>query len=239
MAEYNRLGYEIFYKNTITRYITDGYENEDKNENFINAIGTYRIFTKTKLLAEFDYGNIAYIKTFNSDANFYQGLVGIRGKLTEKCTAEIKGGWQYRDYTRATTKDYDGLVTTASIQEDFTENDILKITWLRTPFESLYTGTNYYVANNVTGMYIHKFTEKFSANVNTSYQLSTYPTETTEDSETRKRQDSTWSIGAGVEYAMQKWAICRAGYEFRQRLSNFDKFEFNDNLVTASLHLMY
>ncbi len=238
-AEYNRLGYELGYNNIYTYYETEGYQYENRFDNLINGIITYRIYTKTKLLFEFDYGNINYVKKVNSDSSSYQGLIGIRGELTAKCTGEVKAGWQYRDYTRATENDFDSLVTMAGLQEDFTERDILKINWLRSPFESLYTGTNYYIMNMLNGSYIHKFTDKFSANIGGGYQLAQYPTETTEAAITQKRLDSTWSVGAGVEYTPKKWIVCKAGYEFRQRDSNFGIYSWDENLATASVNVVY
>lgn len=238
-AEYGDLGYEAGYQNIVTYYLNDMYSHEDKDENFVNLIGTYRISADTKMLLEFDYGNINYTKTTNSDANLFQGLIGVRGKLTDSCSAEIKAGWQYRDYVRESDNNFNSIVTTASVREKFTQNDILELTWLRGPFESLYDGVNYYVANRIDATYTHKFTKKFSANAGGSFLWSWYPMETTEDGATKKREDGTWSVGGGVAYDIYKWLGWKAGYEFRQRHSNFGNFDFDDHLFTTSVSFVY
>ena len=233
-AEYNRLGYEIYYHNALIDYLTEGYQDESRWDNTVNVIGKYRIATKTYFLAEFDYGNVNYVKKFNSEANWYQGLVGVRGKLTQKLTGEVKAGWQYRDYLRPSENDYDSLITMAGLLEEFTDRDTLKIDWIRTPYESLYTGTNYYVDNSINALYRHQFNNKIAGFGGALYRLSQYPAETAEGGTWKKRLDNAWSVGAGVEYVMQKWLTWTADYKFIQRKSNFGNYDYNDNLVTVS-----
>ena len=77
-----------------------------------------------------------------SDANFYQGLIGVRGKLTAKLTGTVKAGYQIRHYIRETMKDFDGIVTMAGLLEEFSSRDMLEINWIRTPYESLWSPAN-------------------------------------------------------------------------------------------------
>lgn len=232
-SEYSRLGYEIYYDNALINYVTEGYQYEDRWDNTVNGILTYRIAAKTYLLTEFDYGNVSYIKKVNSDANWFQGLVGIRGKLTQKLTGEAKVGWQYRHYTRETEKDYDSPVTMAGLLEEFTDRDTLGIKWIRTPYESLYQGTNYYVDNSIDLQYRHKFNPKLTGILGGLYRLSQYPESTVEGGTWKKRLDNTWNAGAGIEYQMQKWLTWTADYKFIQRKSNFGNYDYDDNLVTV------
>ena len=213
--------------------MTEGYAYEDRNDNTLNGILTYRIAAKTYVLGEFDYGNVSYVKKINSDANWYQGLVGVRGKLSAKLTGEAKIGWQYRDYTRPSENDYDSLVTMAGLLAEFSDRDTLGIKWIRSPYESLYQGTNYYIDNSLDLTYRHKFTHKVTGFVNGLYRISQYPEETVEGGTWKKRLDNTWNAGAGVEYAMQKWLVWTADYKFLQRKSNFGNYDYNDNLVTV------
>jgi opacity protein-like surface antigen len=238
-SEYNRFGWSLEYRDIMYNYETDGWQSENRWDNNVNAIATYRIFTKTYLLAELNYGNINYCSDTNSDANLYQGLIGVKGKLTAKLTGTVKAGWQYRDYTRSTQKDCDSPVTMAGLLEQFTDRDTLSIDWIRSPYESLYTGTNYYVDNSIALKYKHKFTEKLTGNLKGLYRLSQYPTETVVGGAWKKRLDNTWSVGAGAEYAVQKWLTCKAGYDFIQRKSNFGTFDYNDNLATISVNARY
>lgn len=232
--EYSRLGYEIRYDNDLINYVTSGYQYEDRWDNTARGILTYRIAAKTHLLGEFDYGNISYVKKTNSDVNWYQGLAGIRGKLTQKLTGEVKAGWQFRNYTRPSENNFDSVVTMAGLYEEFTERDTLNAQWIRTPYESLYQGTNYYIDNSLELRYRHKFTEKVTGLLGGLYRISQYPEETVEGGTWKKRLDNTWNAGAGVEYAMQKWLTWTLDYKFLQRKSNFGNFDYNDNLVTVS-----
>ncbi len=238
-AEYNRFGWSAEYRPIYYNYQTDGWQGENRWENDASIVLSYRIYTKTYVFTEFNYGNIDYVKKVNSDANFFQGLVGVRGKLTAKLTGTVKAGWQYRGYTRGTMKDYDSPVTMAGLLEEFSDRDKLEINWIRSPYESLYSGTNYYVDNSINLRHTHKFTDKLSGNIGGLYRLTQYPTETLDGGTWKKRLDNTWNVGAGVEYAMQKWLVCNAGYTFIQRQSNFGSSDYNDNLATVSVKATY
>ncbi len=233
-SEYSRLGYEIYYDNQLIDYVTEGFQGEDRRDNTVNGILRYRLGAKTWVLGEFDYGNVSYVKKVNSDSNWYQGLVGVRGKLAAKLTGEAKIGWQYRDYVRDNENDFDSLVTMAGLLGEFTERDTLGIKWIRSPYESLYSGTNYYIDNSIDLQYRHKFNHKVTGILGGLYRLSQYPEETAEGGTWKKRLDNTWNAGAGLEYQMQKWLLWSVDYKFLQRKSNFGNYDYNDNLVTVS-----
>jgi hypothetical protein len=238
-AEYNRFGWSAEYRPIYYNYQTEGWQGENRWENDANVVLSYRVYTKTYVFTEINYGNIDYVKKLNSDANFIQGLFGVRGKLTAKLTGTVKAGWQYRGYTRGGVKDYDSPVTMAGLLEEFSDRDKLEINWIRSPYESLYTGTNYYVDNSMALKHTHKFTHKLSGNLGGLYRLSQYPTETLDGGTWKKRLDNTWQVGAGIDYAVQKWLTATARYDFIQRKSNFSSFDYNDNLATVSLNAAY
>lgn len=238
-SEYNRFGWSAEYRPIYYNYETDGWQSENRWENDVNLVFSYRIYTKTYVFTEFNYGNIDYVKKVKSDANFFQGLVGIRGRITAKMTGVVKVGWQYRGYIRETMKSYDSPVTMAGLREEFTERDTLDIYWIRSPYESLYGGTNYYVDNSIDLKYRHKFTEKLTGKLGGLYRLSQYPNSTMVDGTWKKRLDNTWSVNTGLDYAIQKWLLFTAGYDFIQRNSNFGEFDYNDNLATVALKASY
>lgn len=238
-ADYNRFGWSAEYRDVMYNYQTDGWEFENRWDNIVNLALSYRVYTKTYIFTEFNYGNIDYVKKYNSDGNYFQSLVGIRGKITPKLTGTMKVGWQYRNYTRDTMNNYNSPVTMAGLIEQFTSRDTLAIDWIRSPYESLYTGSNYFVDNSIKLNYKHKFTDKVAGNLGGLYRLSQYPSDTLESGTWKKRLDNTWSVGAGIEYDMQKWLVWKAGYDFSQRQSNFGNFDYNDNLASVSVKAMY
>lgn len=238
-AEYNRFGWSAEYRPIYYNYQTEGWEGENRWENDANLVLSYRVYTKTYVFNEINYGNIDYVKKLNSDANFYQDLIGVRGKLTAKLTGTMKVGWQYRHYIRETMKDFDSPVTMAGLLEEFSDRDKLEINWIRSPYESLWTPANYYVDNRIDLKHTHKFTHKLSGNIGGGYALDTYPASALDGSTWKKRDDNTWNVGAGIEYDIQKWLVWTAGYSFIQRKSNFSSFNYDDNLVTTAINVTY
>lgn len=233
--ELNRLILEGGYFNRNYDYKTDIYEIEDRNEDMFSLISSYRFFSKTSLLLEFDYGRIRYDDVFNSDADYYQWLTGVRGKLTAKTIAEVKLGYQARDYEEAGESDYEGFVTNTRIDVTFSPSDELVFDFLRSPHESSYATVNYFIINYFGLGYRHDFNEKCSGNIYGSYQVNEYPVETTEGTETKEREDEFWSLGVGVNYHFKEWLTGGLKYEFVERDSNFDIFDYKNNRPSVTI----
>lgn len=230
----NRLGFDLGYSNLWYDYKTSDYKDEDRYEHTVDLIASYRFLPKTSLLLEFDYGHIEYDTGVKSNSDSYQPLVGLRGKLTAKSTAEIKVGYQSRNYKREGEPDFSSVVAIASIVEEFTPSDKLTLNFLRKPYESQYSSNNYYALTGPSATYVHKFTDKFSGKLSAAYQLNAYPQQTIEDGISKKRKDNFWSMGTGITYDIKKWLSCGLDYEYKQRDSNFGKFDYKDNLVTLN-----
>jgi polysaccharide biosynthesis protein VpsM len=231
---FNRLEFELGYSDLWYDYETPGYSDKDRYEDVVDLIASYRFLPKTSFLLEFDYGHVNYRTDVKSNSDSYQPLVGLRGKLTAKSTAEIKVGYQARNYKRDGEPDFNSVVTMAGIIEEFTPSNTLTLNFLRKPYESQYSANNYYTLTSPSAMYVHKFTNKFSTKLSGSYQLNAYPRETTENAVTKNRKDNFWSVGTGITYDIKKWLSCGLDYEYKRRDSNFDNFDYKDNLVTLS-----
>ncbi len=66
-----------------------------------------------------------------------------------------------------------------------------------------------------------------------------YPEETTESSVTAKRKDKLWDGSIGLRYEMKEWLSLETNYEYKQRESKFDNFDYKDNKITAKVNLLF
>ena len=80
--------------------------------------------------------------------------------------------------------------------------------------------------------YNHKFTDKVTAGVKGAYQLNQYPTSTTVNGENGKRYDNFYTLGTYLRYDIRKWISVEARYDYKQKVSKFDIYNYLDNLVT-------
>ncbi|MDP2920979.1 MAG: outer membrane beta-barrel protein [Candidatus Omnitrophota bacterium] len=235
-AQKDRLGIQLGFENFTRDYkSTAAYDLYDRTERIYSAMLTHQTFEKTKLLAEYDFGQIRYdSNAIRSDSDFHQFLVGAIGDLTPKTTATIKVGVQARNYENSSTPDFSSGVVYADLTHEFSEKDALKLSFLRTANESTYQTNNYYTLNDIHGTYDHFFTPKLLGFLTGLYQDHSYPNESTEGGVTKKRQDNYYSMGAGMKYYIRKWFTVTFQAEHIWRDSNFSNYNYQDNLITIS-----
>jgi hypothetical protein len=236
-TDLHRVNLDVGFRNILDDYKESAWQQDDRYENIFAITGKYRVLPKTSLLLEYNLGEIRY-RYYTSDhpnANYNQGFVGIEGNLTSRCLGVIKVGYQERNYNRSGVPNFYGLVATVSVTEKFTARDIGKLAFLRSAVESIYSINNYYEANRLVAEYGHDFTKRFSGRLTTAYQFNTYPYETTEEGETRRRKDTLWTAGILLNYKLRKWLSFEAGYLYDCRNSNFGVFDYGDNISTISV----
>ncbi len=231
-----RLGIHLGYENFIRDYRSeDTYDSYDRKEHIYSFMLTHQTFPKTDLLFEYDFAQVRYDdNSVRSDSDYHQFLVGATGELTPKTTATIKTGYMFRDYEDAGSTDFDSGVLYADVIHKLSGKDALKLSASRTAYESTYSTNNFYKAENVSATYDHYFTPKLLGFLTGLYQINSYPTETTEAGETKKRKDLYSSLGAGLNYYMKEWLTLTFRIDHIVRDSNFGIFDYDQNLATLS-----
>lgn len=238
--EREKLGIQLGYENFIRNYRSDpAYDAYDRHDNIYSVMLTHQTFPKTKLLLEYDFAQIRYDESTRSDSDYHQFLVGAIGELTPKTTATIKTGFQTRDYERAGVTGFDDWVLYSDITHKFSNKDALKVSFLRSAHESTYSTNNFYKVENVSATFDHFFNYKLLGFITGLYQINSYPEETTEVGLTQKRQDKYYSLGAGLRYYLRKWLTLTLHAEHIIRDSNFDNFQYSQNLVTFSAKAVF
>ncbi|NQT95802.1 MAG: outer membrane beta-barrel protein [Candidatus Omnitrophica bacterium] len=243
-SEFDQLGLEIGYTNKLrdyisTKIITGSMRYNDKDH--MSHVGDfqvrYRFLPKTSVIFEVDAGFIEYDEDLHPDSFFVDPLIGLKGELTSKITADLRAGYRFHDYESGSVvikDDFEGFVARGGLKFRMTDNDLFSLNLERSTYESTYQNINHYVGNFIRLGYTHNFNNKLSADINSSYQFNRYPDETVEDGVRAKRRDDILNAGASIKYLVQEWITLQAGYEYRERDSKFNKFDYKDNLFTAS-----
>jgi hypothetical protein len=237
----DRLGIQLGYENFKRDYKSEPeYDQYDRTDNLYSVILTHQTFPKTELLLEYDFDQITYDHSdVRSDGDYHQILVGAIGQLTPKTTASVKAGYQLRSYDNYETPDYKTGVVYSDITHKFSDKDAIKLSLYRAAEESTYKTNNYYKVDSVSGTFDHFFTPKLLGFITGLYQFHSYPTETTEGSVTQKREDKYYSAGVGLKYYLQKWLTLTLQADHIIRDSNFEEFDYNQNLVTFSAKAIF
>ena len=226
-----KIKFEGAYTLTTNSYLK--YSNLDYNDNMFTGTAFYNIGTKTWLLGEFNYGFMNYKNNVtNSDSKYYQGRVGVEGDIAAKLTGTLKFGYRYQDYTLAAlANDYASFTAFGNLKYEISGRTTLNIYGERRQEESSYTTNSYYTINTLGIKFGHLLMQCLWLNGGAFGVLDFYPEESTEGAKTSRRKDALWGAAAGFKYEIKDWLFLNAGYEFKQRDSNFNNFSYNDHKV--------
>lgn len=237
---------DVGYNNRLETYDSNDlvfaqltYEDKDRDINFIDATVTYQFLPKTAFFLQNDLGFIRYYNSSQPPDSYYdETLIGAKGAWFSKANINFKAGFRYQSYSKSdviTDKDYIGPVFGGGFDYHPTDRDTIVVNLMRTVFESTYSNMNYYNSNFFGIDYKHDFNDKVSANLFGAYELHLYPSESTENGMTAKRVDNYFRAGGSIRYDMRRWISMEARYEYVQRDSKFDIFNYFDNIATARL----
>ena len=245
LAVFNRLALDAGYTNLLE--INDStdpyvgqvtYQDRDRDSNIIDTSVSYRFLPKTSAVLENDLGFVHYYNSSLPPDSWYdEALFGFKGEWFAKANINFKAGLKCQQYDTSTViadKGYVGPVMRGGFDYSPNANDTLVFEFDREIYESLYSNMNYYNANLFGFKWRHNFTPKIYSRVFASYQLHLYPSDSTENGVTAKRQDNYYEAGVGVKYDIRKWVSVEVKYQFLDRTSNFDVFNYVDNQVMVN-----
>lgn len=243
--DFNKLDMSLGYYYNFEHYRSDNaigdfqgqsltYKDLERDEHRGEIGAAFKLWPKTALLLSGDYGVIDHDTGKKSDSEYFDGLIGLRGKPTAKCTVEGKVGYREQDYENY-DDDFDGLIFDGSLVEVFSSRDIFRLDFLRRTTDTIYKDNAYYKNSFIGAGYKHSFTDRVFGNLNFYYQRNGYPTATTEGGKTAKRKDDLWSGSIGLGYEFPKRFTVSLIYEYRIRESNFPIFDYKNNRISAAL----
>ena len=229
---------EAGYMNIRDRY--NHLNNLNKYDHMITGSVFYKIFPKTSVLAEYNFGVITYDNNeTNSDSKYHQIRLGLVGDLWPKITGTLKTGYRYAAYDESDKDDFSGFTLFANIKYDVRERTEMNLHAQRTSRESSYSTNSYFESNKIGLKLDHQLMGKLFLVLGGSYQLNRYPDETTEGGVTARRKDHIWGGSTGLRYEIKDWMSLETGYEYKQRDSKFAAFDYKDNKFTTKLSLIF
>lgn len=218
------------------------FEQFDRDDYTVSGTVFYRVFPKTSVLGELDYGMVRYdqpVAARDRDSDAWRFLVGVKGDLTAKTTALIKVGWEWRDYENNAREDWDGFIAEGNIVWKYRDPSEVRLFGGRANVESLEEGRNYYITNYAGVEVRHFLSDRLLVRVRGLGGLNDYPQDASVGEALPEREDTFFEAGVSVRYQMRRWVALELGYEFLYRDSNFDINDYRANRVKASVLLSY
>jgi hypothetical protein len=201
----------------------------------------YKWQPKTKLFMSYRHGMLSYQTGHANDATFDNVDLGITGNIAPKVQGTVKAGMQMRKYGEdianakedATTAQYSAQANWKPVEK--TEVIVFA---KRGNVETNYNEARFYTST-LTDITITRAVRKVKLGLGLSYEDVRYSEINVTSNHTKKRIDENASVRLTADYNIQKWLVANAGYTYKDRSSNFDSFEYKDNIITVGLKAMF
>jgi hypothetical protein len=215
----------------------------DRDEQTVGLTGFYKVAPNTRLLASYSYGVKDFDTTvngFDRDVTRHIVVIGVRGNLTSRLTSTFRIGYESREPDRRSLTSYHGLVIGGDWLFRPTERTRFTLVTERFVAESVFQTNLFYVSNMVTFGVEHQLLPKLRLTGRLFGGTNEYPDKAQKASGTYAwRYDDIIGLAVGAEYDVQRWLAIGADYSETRRYSNFDNFDYKDNIVGAKVTLKF
>jgi len=185
-----------------------------KGSSYTEQVGSLTAYVqptgKTRFFAEGDYGYVGYDKFGNptKDSEYIKGFVGVNGKITEKTSGVIKGGYQMREFKDKVSKDMNNWAAEINLENKFSSRTTFLLEGSRGSLTSTYQGdgtkldTDFYLGMR------HAFTPRLGLNLGYAYAIDKYRS---------GRKDQIYTAITELKYNFRKWLTMDLGYKYAER----------------------
>jgi hypothetical protein len=244
--QFKLFAYYNFYKQD---YDEDIDFTQDFKYHEFGAGAQVRLHPKTWGFARYHYGEQDYythrgLVTDSNDSDFdwHRVNFGLTWDADAKVGGELNFGYQW--------KDYDNSIDAATPPNPYDDKNTLiaetLITYEASPTTALGLGltralrevggsTNAYFEDTGISLNLQQvMVEKLTLNVGVVYSENDY-----NEPEPKEREDDNFKAKIDFNYQIQDWLSAQAGYQYWDKDSNYDSFEFTDNQLMISLSIVY
>lgn len=169
---------------------------------------------------------------FRRDSYGAQGLAGVKVDLTRLITGEFGAGFTVRDYY-----DDEDLGTVSG----FSAN--AKATWSVTPLTTVILSASREIeettVNSASGIFATTGELELVHSLRRDLLISAFTTVTDDEFDGVDRDDTTYAVGLGAEWVLNRNLSLEGRYEFATRDSSDADNEYDRNLVTIELKTRY
>ena len=240
------------YQNYIIDYNLSDQKYRDQFDNAATLTLFYQLMPKTSALLEGSYKRVVHDnpngasgetpglnRLFNS--NEYRAEAGLTWDITAKSKGTIKGGYEWKIFDTAGSKNFTNPIFEVDIDHSFTAKTAIKLSGLRQAFETddatqlTQLGADYYTDTTGAIELSYKPVTKIEIKPRGSYSYDKYSQAITIGTQNSTRTDGVWNAGIDLTYNMNKWISVGLGYTHSNRASNFTVYDYTDNLATVKI----
>lgn len=185
---------------------------------------------------DYDAGSIA--SAYKANSSWHKTSAGLTWDAAAKLSGELNIGYQWKSYeneyyaaTLQRKKNIDTWIAATAVSYKPMETTNIALNIARA-LRDTGADTGEYFEDTGFGLSVQQTVlRKFVFNLGCMYS--------TNDYNTKGRRDSNVTANLGVDYKIQEWMTVSAGYNFKNKNSNFKENEYTDNQFITSLKIVY
>jgi len=233
---------EIGWQNFSREYAGDIFDRYSYIENKLTFRGYYQFNEDTRLHSGYEFGLVDYDEGNNSpgqwyamDASYHEFPVGIETKLPFDVYAAGKVGAYFRTQDAAELNDFWAFVGSASLKKQITQKTATEVGFLRRPVEATYGNIPIYDEKLWYVNTTHALRPNVRGRMDMSYANRDFEDVSTVGRVVSQRDDSVYSVGVGMDYALCRWMIMNLDYRYELRNSNISDFDCTENRLSLGM----
>lgn len=212
---------------------TDAYRSRDRDTVNLGTTFYYNVMPATDLTFDVIYNDISYDFALDADSPLDSEetriLVGAEWESTAQTTGYVKIGNRKKDFADPTRENFSGLDWSVGVVWTPMTYSTLEVTAFTNTNETNGEG-NFIDSDTFRMTWDHEWLERVSTTVRASYSVDKYTGGT-------DREDDNVTIGASLNYQMQRYVLVQLGYDYDERESNRNEIDFDRNLLTLSVSI--
>ncbi|MDD2524059.1 MAG: outer membrane beta-barrel protein [Endomicrobiaceae bacterium] len=220
------------------KYVEEKFEYLDRNRLNSGVQLFYNLSPKTSFFVEYLFSNINYQTNANSDSLGNSFIAGVNGQIASKVKGTAQVSYDQRNYDKEVNgakKDADLCGYLVSLAYTPTTQNAITLSGERKMQETLYGANRYYVSTSVALELKQKIYQKWEASLLLAYEKMSYPI----SFNNVDRNDDLYRVIPSVEYNFTETLSAGVWYQFKDRQSNVDGEEYNNNKVGANIKLHF
>jgi hypothetical protein len=215
-------------------------ESLDRDEHTWGMTGFYKVASKTDLLLNASYGYKDFDNQSFRNVDRWIVVTGVRGEITPRLVSTFRIGYEDREPRRDELTPYRGLVMSGDTVWTPTNRTRLSLITERFVGESIFATNLWYVATMITFAVEQKFTPKLTGTARVFGGTNEYPDKSAKLNGTQAwRQDEIYGFSLALDYQIQRWLGIGADYTYTRRTSNFDNFQFKNDIVGGKVTVSF
>ena len=235
-----KFGFNLAAQHVYNNYLASINSALDREEFLTGFDVNYKWQPKTMFFVNYRYGKLAYRVGDTNDATYNNVDVGATASLANKVVGTVKAGMQARNYAKHVVGAKSDITTAQySAQALWKAMEKTEVTLLakRGNIETNYGNARFYTST-LTDLSVSREINKFKATAGLNYEDVRY-SDKSSVTDSKKRADENFAARAGLEYNIQKWLKAEGSFTYRDRSSNYDQFEYKDNVTYVGLKAMF